>query len=101
MAKQAEAEREKRTKVIHAQGELQASTQLAQAAEILGSQPAALQLRYLQTLTKVAVEKNSTIIFPLPIDLIEPMLKMTRQKADRAVREPPNDVPLKEFSLPR
>ncbi|GHO66238.1 membrane protein [Ktedonobacter sp. SOSP1-52] len=101
MAKQAEAEREKRAKVIHAQGELQASTQLAQAAEILGSQPAALQLRYLQTLTEVAVEKNSTIIFPLPIDLIEPMLKMTHQKADRAVREPPNDVPLKEFSLPR
>ncbi|GHO55803.1 slipin family protein [Ktedonobacter robiniae] len=101
MAKQAEAEREKRAKVIHAQGELQASAQLAQAAEILGSQPAALQLRYLQTLTEVAVEKNSTILFPLPIDLIEPMLKMTRQKADRAVREPPNDVPLKEFSLPR
>jgi regulator of protease activity HflC (stomatin/prohibitin superfamily) len=101
MAKQAEAEREKRAKVIHAQGELQASAQLAQAAEILGSQPAALQLRYLQTLTEVAVEKNSTIIFPLPIDLIEPMLKMTRQKAYRAVREPPNDVPLKEFSLPR
>ncbi|GHO65398.1 membrane protein [Ktedonobacter sp. SOSP1-52] len=101
MAKQAEAEREKRAKVIHAQGELQASTQLAQAAEILGSQPAALQLRYLQTLTEVAVEKNSTILFPLPIDLIEPMLKMTHQKADRAVCEPPNDVPLKEFSLPR
>jgi regulator of protease activity HflC (stomatin/prohibitin superfamily) len=101
MAKQAEAEREKRAKVIHAQGELQASTQLAQAAEILGSQPAALQLRYLQTLTEVAVEKNSTIIFPLPIDLIELMFKMTHQKADVAVREPPNDVPLKEFSLPR
>ncbi len=70
MAKQAEAEREKRAKVIHAQGELQASTQLAQAAEVIGSQPAALQLRYLQTLTEIAVEKNSTIIFPLPIDLI-------------------------------
>ncbi|EFH80942.1 slipin family protein [Ktedonobacter racemifer] len=101
MAKQAEAEREKRAKVIHAQGELQASTQLAQAAEIIGSQPAALQLRYLQTLTEIAVEKNSTIIFPLPIDLIEPMLKMTHYKADREVREPPNDVPLMEFSLPR
>ncbi len=70
MAKQAEAEREKRAKVIHAQGELLASTQLAQAAEVIGSQPAALQLRYLQTLTEIAVEKNSTIIFPLPIDLI-------------------------------
>ena len=76
MAKQAEAEREKRAKIIHAQGELQASTQLAQAAEVIGSQPAALQLRYLQTLTEIAVEKNSTIIFPLPIDLIEPMIDL-------------------------
>ena len=101
MAKQAEAEREKRAKVIHAQGELQASTQLAQAAEIIGSQSAALQLRYLQTLTEIAVEKNSTIIFPLPLDLIEPIFKMTHQKADVAVREPPSDVPLKEFSLSR
>src|SRR5436189_5458673 len=79
MAKQAEAEREKRAKIIHAQGELQASTQLAQAAEVIGSQPAALQLRYLQTLTEIAVEKNSTIIFPLPLDLIEPFLKLTKQ----------------------
>src|SRR5438132_2353405 len=76
MAKQAEAEREKRAKIIHAQGELQASTQLAQAASIIGSQPSALQLRYLQTLTEIAVEKNSTIIFPLPIDLIEPMMDL-------------------------
>ncbi len=76
MAKQAEAEREKRAKVIHAQGELQASAQLAQAAEVIGRQPAALQLRYLQTLTEIAVEKNSTIIFPLPIDLVEPMIQM-------------------------
>ncbi|HKF36532.1 MAG TPA: slipin family protein [Ktedonobacteraceae bacterium] len=74
MAKQAEAEREKRAKIIHAEGELQASTQLAQAANVIGSQPATLQLRYLQTLTEIAVEKNSTIIFPLPIDLIEPLL---------------------------
>src|SRR5438270_8389613 len=81
MAKQAEAEREKRAKVIHAQGELLASTQLAQAAEVIGSQPAALQLRYLQTLTEIAVEKNSTIIFPLPIDLIEPMIQMMRHEA--------------------
>src|SRR5579864_3098607 len=81
MAKQAEAEREKRAKVIHAQGELLASTQLAQAAAVIGSQPAALQLRYLQTLTEIAVEKNSTIIFPLPIDLIEPIIQMTRRNA--------------------
>jgi len=74
MAKQAEAEREKRAKIIHAQGELQASAQLAQAANVIGSQPSALQLRYLQTLTEIAVEKNSTIIFPLPIYLIGPIL---------------------------
>src|SRR5213082_3998649 len=79
MAKQAEAEREKRAKVIHAQGELQASNQLAQAAAVIGSQPATLQLRYLQTLTEIAVEKNSTIIFPLPIDLVEPLLSTMRR----------------------
>src|SRR3984893_8492058 len=79
MAKQAEAEREKRAKVIHAQGELQASAQLAQAAQMIGSQPATLQLRYLQTLTEIAVEKNSTIIFPLPLDLIEPFMKLAKQ----------------------
>src|ERR1700731_3931109 len=79
MAKQAEAEREKPAKIIHAQGELLASTQLAQAAAVIGSQPAALQLRYLQTLTEIAVEKNSTIIFPLPLDLIEPFLKLAKQ----------------------
>src|ERR1700726_617336 len=76
MAKQAEAEREKRAKVIHAQGELLASTQLAQAAAVIGSQPAALQLRYLQTLTEIAVEKNSTIVFPLPLDLIAPLIQI-------------------------
>ena len=76
MAKQAEAEREKRAKIIHAEGELQASAQLAQAARMIASQPATLQLRYLQTLTEIAVEKNSTIIFPLPLDLIEPFLKI-------------------------
>src|SRR5207302_8393202 len=81
MAKQAEAEREKRAKIIHAEGEYQASTQLAEAANIIGSQPATLQLRYLQTLTEIAVEKNSTIIFPLPIDLIEPLLGIVRNKA--------------------
>src|SRR5437764_6114185 len=81
MAKQAEAEREKRAKIIHAEGELQASSQLAQAAAVIGSQPATLQLRYLQTLTEIAVEKNSTIIFPLPIDLIEPLLGILRQSA--------------------
>jgi regulator of protease activity HflC (stomatin/prohibitin superfamily) len=100
MAKQAEAEREKRAKVIHAQGELQASTQLAQAAEVIGSQPAALQLRYLQTLTEIAVEKNSTIIFPLPIDLIEPMVQMMRQQASVSVHVPLNGSHSNEPSLP-
>src|SRR5579859_777242 len=82
MAKQAEAEREKRAKIIHAEGELQASTQLAQAAAIIGAQPSTLQLRYLQTLTEIAVEKNSTIIFPLPIDLIEPLLGIMKHRAE-------------------
>jgi regulator of protease activity HflC (stomatin/prohibitin superfamily) len=74
MARQAEAEREKRAKIIHADGELQASTQLAQAAEVIGAQPTAITLRYLQTLTEIASEKNSTIVFPLPIELLQ-MLK--------------------------
>ena len=80
MAKQAEAEREKRAKIIHAEGELQASAQLAQAAQVIGSQSSTLQLRYLQTLTEIAVEKNSTIIFPLPIDIIEPFINMMRSQ---------------------
>ncbi len=92
MAKQAEAEREKRAKIIHAQGELQASAQLAQAANVIGSQPSALQLRYLQTLTEIAVEKNSTIIFPLPIDIIEPMLDSMRRSAS-SVEKHNGDVP--------
>ena len=70
MAKQAEAEREKRAKNIHAEGELQASEKLAQAADIIGRNPVTLQLRYLQTLTEIASEKNSTILFPVPIELL-------------------------------
>ena len=68
MARQAEAERERRAKIIHAQGEMQASTELAAAAKVIGQEPATIQLRYLQTLTEIAVEKNSTIIFPIPIE---------------------------------
>ncbi|KPJ55487.1 MAG: hypothetical protein AMJ42_06725, partial [Deltaproteobacteria bacterium DG_8] len=75
MAKQAEAERERRAKVIHADGEFQASTKLAEAAEIISKDPTALQLRYLQTLSEIATEKNSTILFPIPIDLFKPFLK--------------------------
>ncbi len=74
MAKQAEAERERRAKVIAAEGEFQASQRLSEAAGVLATQPAAIQLRYMQTLTEIAVEKNSTIIFPLPIDLISTFL---------------------------
>jgi len=70
MARQAEAEREKRAKVIHAEGEHQASQNLAKAARTIGREPAAIQLRYLQTLTEIAVEKNSTIIFPVPIEFL-------------------------------
>jgi regulator of protease activity HflC (stomatin/prohibitin superfamily) len=69
MARQAEAEREKRAKIIHAEGELTASTQLAEAAAVLGREPGAMTLRYLQTLNEIAAEQNSTIVFPLPVDL--------------------------------
>jgi regulator of protease activity HflC (stomatin/prohibitin superfamily) len=81
MAKQAEAEREKRAKVLHAQGELQASQTLADAATVIATEPAALQLRYLQTLTEIAAEKNSTIVFPLPLDLVGPLLDAARPAA--------------------
>ena len=77
MAKQAEAERERRAKIIHAEGEFQASQKLADAAEVISKQPMALQLRFLQSLVEVAAEKNSTIIFPIPIDLLTPFLKKT------------------------
>ncbi|HEV2238630.1 MAG TPA: slipin family protein [Ktedonobacterales bacterium] len=83
MARQAEAEREKRAKVLHAQGEFQAAQTLADAAQVIATEPAALQLRYLQTLTEIAVEKNSTIIFPLPLDLITPLLDIQTKAATR------------------
>jgi len=75
MAKQAEAEREKRAKIIHAEGELQASEKLAQGAAILSSQPVAIQLRYLQTLTEIGVEKNTTVVFPVPVDIFQGIFK--------------------------
>ncbi len=71
MARQAEAERERRAKIIHAEGERQASAELAKAAQVIGREPATIQLRYLQTLTEIAVEKNSTIIFPIPIEFFK------------------------------
>jgi regulator of protease activity HflC (stomatin/prohibitin superfamily) len=79
MARQAEAERERRAKVINAEGELQASEKLAQAAHIIGAEPAAITLRYLQTVSEIASEKNSTTFFPLPIDLLKPFLGAYRQ----------------------
>jgi len=82
MARQAEAERERRAKVVHAEGELQASQKLSEAAGIMGKNSIALQLRYLQTMTEVGADKNSTIIFPFPIDLMKPFLdkKLTEGK---------------------
>jgi regulator of protease activity HflC (stomatin/prohibitin superfamily) len=75
MARQAEAEREKRAKVIHAEGEYQASEQLSRAAELMSKNPVTLQLRYLQTLTEIASEKNSTIVFPIPMELLRGLMK--------------------------
>ena len=79
MAAQAEAERERRAKIVHAEGEFQAAEKLAQAAKVIASQPSALQLRYLQTLTTISTERTNTIVFPLPIDLITPMLGKLNQ----------------------
>ena len=80
MARQAEAERERRAKIIHAEGEFQASQRLKEAAEIIEDHPVAVQLRFLQTLSEVASEKNSTTIFPIPIELIKPFLKKKKDK---------------------
>lgn len=75
MAAQAEAERVRRAKIIHADGEFQASEKMADAAGVISRQPAALQLRYLQTLTEIAAERNSTLIFPLPIEMLSAFMK--------------------------
>ena len=84
MARQAEAEREKRAKIIHAEGEYQAAQQLSDAAETMAKQPTAIQLRYLQTLTEISVEKNSTIIFPVPIEFMSVFAELFGKKAERA-----------------
>ena len=86
MAKQAEAEREKRAKIINADGEFQASQTLANAARVISSEPGALQLRFLQTLVEIGYEKNTTVIFPIPIELIRPIL----DAADRGSVTPPS-----------
>jgi regulator of protease activity HflC (stomatin/prohibitin superfamily) len=85
MAAQAEAERERRAKIVHADGEFQAAQKLADAAAVISSQPSALQLRYLQTLVTISTERTNTIVFPLPIDLIQPMLtKMIDKEVKQA-----------------
>jgi regulator of protease activity HflC (stomatin/prohibitin superfamily) len=84
IAKQAEAERDRRAKIIHADAEFQASQTLANAAKILGSVPAAMQLRYLQTLTEIGAEQNSTVVFPMPIDIVKPFLDILERAAKPA-----------------
>jgi hypothetical protein len=96
MARQAEAERERRAKVINAEGELQASEKLAQAAHVIGQEPAAITLRYLQTVSEIASEKNSTTFFPLPIDLLKPFLGAYRQSETSA---PPLPAPAPQPAL--
>jgi regulator of protease activity HflC (stomatin/prohibitin superfamily) len=81
IARQAEAERERRAKIIHAEGEVQASSNLEKAAEMLGRQPAAIQLRYLQTLVEIGSEKNTTVVFPLPMDILSSLTKVLRKMA--------------------
>jgi regulator of protease activity HflC (stomatin/prohibitin superfamily) len=90
MARQAEAERERRAKVIHAEGEFQASQRLRDAAEVIAPTPAALQLRYLQTLTEVGVNQNSTIVFPLPLELIRPFLEGAETAAEASADQQPS-----------
>ena len=91
MARQAEAEREKRAKIIHAEGEFQASQQLAEAAEVIDRNPVTIQLRYLQTLTEIGAEKNTTVVFPLPIDLIGTL--MGGGRAEQTPAAPPAPAP--------
>ena len=79
IARQAEAERERRAKIIHADGELQASEKLSSAAHVLAAEPTSVQLRFLQTLSEIAVEKNSTIVFPVPVDIIQHLLRMGKK----------------------
>ena len=86
IAKQAEAERDRRAKIIHAEAEFQASQTLVNAAKILSSIPAAMQLRYLQTLTEIGAEQNSTVVFPMPIDIIKPFLELM-DKAGKPLRQ--------------
>jgi regulator of protease activity HflC (stomatin/prohibitin superfamily) len=94
IAKQAEAERDRRAKIIHAEAEFQASTTLVDAARILASVPAAMQLRYLQTLTEIGAEQNSTVVFPMPIDIIKPFLDLLDKGAKQGQGALPPAPPL-------
>ena len=98
MARQAEAERERRAKVIAAQGELQASSTLAQAARTLGTEPNSLQLRYLQTVAEIAAENNSTTLFPIPIEMFRPFIRMAEQGGAPATGSVP--LPLPQVTVP-
>jgi regulator of protease activity HflC (stomatin/prohibitin superfamily) len=90
MSRQAEAEREKRAKVIHAEGEYQAAEKLLSAAQTIAAEPVAIQLRYLQTLTEIGVEQNTTVVFPIPLDMIQSIINM-KQKEERAITGQPRE----------
>lgn len=100
IAKQADAERDRRAKIIHAEAEFQASQTLVDAAKILSSIPAAMQLRYLQTLAEIGAEQNSTIVFPMPIDIVKPFLELLEKSGKSPVANglihgsPTKEVPL-------
>ncbi len=98
MARQAEAERERRAKIISAEGEFQASSRLAEAADVMGQHPMSLQLRFLQTLAEVATENNSTLIFPVPIDLVKPLVEMGERMSQQRLNG--NDAPSLEAGTP-
>ncbi len=103
IAKQAEAERERRAKIIAAEGELQASTKLSEAARIIGQYPAGIQLRYLQTVAEIATEKNSTTLFPIPIDLFRPFLEKMAgggQSGGAAAPEQPAQIAVPDMGMP-
>ncbi|OYV70405.1 MAG: hypothetical protein B7Z67_05445 [Acidiphilium sp. 21-60-14] len=93
IAKQAEAERDRRAKIIHAEAEFQAAQTLVDAAQILASVPAAIQLRYLQTLTEIGAEQNTTVIFPMPLDIVKPLLNLIEAKSTAAPARSPEPVP--------
>ena len=90
MSRQAEAEREKRAKIIHADGEYQASEKLLRAAQTIAAEPVAIQLRYLQTLTEIGVEQNTTVVFPIPLDIIESLMNL-KQKRETAITDQPRE----------